>query len=136
MMAIFHSPGTVILFSNVIFQECSALPPANLKYFFAPKRAKKGKFAGLIRYETHKGPVPPSLPGPAPSNTPGAESPGNLVLRLKNIASFFGNRFYFIYKFIKFEYRNPKFETIRTNDLKKQNSKQRKKPNPYITVSY
>ncbi|MGM0760645.1 MAG: hypothetical protein ACQEUB_13200, partial [Thermodesulfobacteriota bacterium] len=33
-----------------------------------------------------------------------------LVLRLKNIASFFGNRFYFMYKFTKFEYRNPKFE--------------------------
>ncbi|MGM0759832.1 MAG: hypothetical protein ACQEUB_08995, partial [Thermodesulfobacteriota bacterium] len=42
----------------------------------------------------------------------------SLVLRLKNIASIFGNRFYFIYKFIKFEYRNPKFETIGINDLK------------------
>ena len=59
-----------------------------------------------------------------------------LVLRLKNIASIFGNRFYFIYKFIKFEYRNPKFETIGINDLKKQNSKQRKNPNRDITVSY
>ncbi|MGM0760653.1 MAG: hypothetical protein ACQEUB_13240, partial [Thermodesulfobacteriota bacterium] len=64
---------------------------------------KKGKFAGLIRHETYVC-LAPSLPGPDPSNTPGSDSPGNPVLRLKNIASIFGNRFYFIYKFIKFEY--------------------------------
>ncbi|MFO7801906.1 MAG: hypothetical protein R6V55_06390, partial [Desulfovermiculus sp.] len=56
---------------------------------------------------------------PRSLNTSQSHSPGNPVLRLKNIASIFGNRFYFIYKFIKFEYRNPKFETIGINDLKK-----------------
>ncbi|MFO7801573.1 MAG: hypothetical protein R6V55_04690 [Desulfovermiculus sp.] len=87
---------------------------------FLPQSGQKNeKFAGLIRYETRGGPFPPSLPGPDLSNTPGSDSPGNRVLRLKNIASIFGNRFYFIYKFLKFEYRNPKFETIGTNDLKK-----------------
>ena len=30
-------------------------PPANLKYFFAPKRAKEEKFAGLIKDETYQG---------------------------------------------------------------------------------
>ena len=54
---------------------------------------------------------------PRSLNTSQSHSPGNLVQRLKNIALIFGNRFYCIYTFIKFEYRNPKFETIRTGTI-------------------
>ncbi|MDZ7759169.1 MAG: hypothetical protein U5L00_02800 [Desulfovermiculus sp.] len=65
-----------------------------------------------------------------------------LVLRLKNVAPVFGNWFYFIYKFIfkfiKFEYRNPKFETIGRNDLKKeiQNKEQTQPISKYHTVLF